>query len=196
MKLAERQGDTMKKRTRILIAIVCFLAIPIIAYAASRLMANTDSQTIHIGHENYVKITPSKFFPAEAKLKPGDSFSINPTLTNDGSVDMYMFMRAEMPVYSNSGLFEINIGSGWELIKSEIDPNDSSQWIEVYRYQQMVPPDQTTTAMADKVTLKKISNYEFAQMGDMPITMTGYGCAVSEATAGTAWGEIESYFGL
>ena len=196
MKKAERQGDTMKKRTKTLIAVVCVLLVPIIAYAASRLIISTERQKIIIGPEEFVEITPSTFFPEKADMKPGDSLSINPTLTNDGSVYMYMFMRVEMPMYDTSGLFEINNGDDWELIKGEIDPNDPSQWIEVYRYNQTLPPDQTTIALADKMTLKKISNYEFANMPDLEVAMTGYGCAVSEATEDTAWGEIENYFGL
>ena len=123
-------------------------------------------------------------------MKPGDSMTISPALTNDGNVPMYMFIRVEMPVYGAAGLYEIE--SSWDLIES--GTNDDGVWVEVYRYGEL-DPDQTTSALADHMTMVDMPNADFTRLADLNVSMEGFGCATDGVSLDGAWGRIKLEYG-
>lgn len=42
----------------------------------------------------------SKIFSESSVVRLGDTVSINPMITSESSVDMYVFIRVEMPIYN------------------------------------------------------------------------------------------------
>ena len=48
------------------------------------------------------------------EIGPGDSFSTSPTIYNDATEDMYVFMKVEMPTaWSGEKLYEFDVDSSW-----------------------------------------------------------------------------------
>lgn len=94
-------------------------------------------------------------------------------LTSDASVDMYVFIRVEMPSYNGDGLYDLNVNDTWKLVESgRVD----DKWIEVYQYNEVLGPEETTSALSDKMTMVDMSKADFAQLNDIDVSMTGYAC--------------------
>ena len=88
----------------------------------------------------------SEIFSASSEVGSGVEITINPTITSEFSVDMYVFIRVEMPRYNDTGLYELNVDAIWSLVESEAVDN---KLVEVYRYDIELKPDQSTTPLAD-----------------------------------------------
>ena len=81
----------------------------------------------------------SEILSESSVVRPGDTVSINPMITSESSVDMYVFIRVKMPIYNGGRLLELDVVAAWSLVEeSEINNN----WVEVYRYDTELKPDQ------------------------------------------------------
>ena len=88
----------------------------------------------------------SEIFSASSEVGPSVEISINPTITSMSSVDMYVFIKVEMPVFNDAGLYDLNVDVGWSMVESEAVDN---KWVEVYRYEFELKPDQSTPVLAN-----------------------------------------------
>jgi len=84
-----------------------------------------------------------------------------------------VFIRVEIPVFDEAGLYSLNTDGSWTLIESEVV---YGQWIEVYGYAEALAPEASTTAWANELTMVDMTLSEYAQITDMDVSMTGYGC--------------------
>ena len=67
--------------------------------------------------------------------------------------------------------------AGWSLVEeSEINYN----WVEVYRYDTELKPDQSTPVLANKLTMMNMTLAEFAEIEDINVSITGYACRVAD----------------
>ena len=93
----------MKKRlTTILITLALLMTTTVVAYAVINYIT-TETHTSSYTKKEYFEISSSQFFTAEGDIGPGESMSINPIITSESSVDMYVFIRVEVPVYNGGG---------------------------------------------------------------------------------------------
>ena len=123
----------------------------------------------------------------------GESVTINPVLTSDASVALYVCIRVEMPVYNNDGLYDLDVNDNWTLVESgTVD----GSWVEVYQYNDVLGPLQSTNALSNKMTMVNMSKADFAQLNDIDVSMTGYACKVSDTSAEESWELIKSEAGL
>ena len=184
----------MKKRlTTILITLALLMTTTVVAYALVTYIT-TMTQSSSFTKKEYFEMSGSEIFSESSAVGPGEKVSINPTITSMSSVDMYAFIRVEMPVFNDAGLYELNVDAGWSLVESEVVDN---KWVEVYRYDSELKPDQSTTVLANKLIMKDMTLAEFAEIEEIDVSMTGFACRVADvAGIDEAWDYIKSEAGM
>lgn len=63
---------------------------------------------------------------SSGEIGPEDSFSVSPVIYNDATEEMYVFLRIQMPEYTDSSLPELgasllytyDVNEGWTLVES------------------------------------------------------------------------------
>ena len=184
----------MKKRlTTILITLALLMTTTVVAYALVTYIT-TKTQTSSFTKKEYFEMSGSEIFSESSEVGSRDTVTINPIITSESSVDMYVFIRVEMPVFNDTGLYELNVDTGWSMVESG---ESNGTWVEVYRYDSELKPDQSTTVLANKLTMKNMTLAEFAEVSDVNVSMTGFACRVADvAGIDEAWDYIKSETGM
>ena len=184
----------MKKRlTTILLMLLILMTTTVVAYALVTYIT-TKTQTSSFNKKEYFEMSGSEIFSASSEVGPGVEISINPTITSESSVDMYVFIKVEMPIYNGTGLYELNVDTGWSMVESEVVDN---KWIEVYRYDSELKPDQSTTVLSNTITMVNMTLAEFAEIEEIDASMTGFACRVADvAGIDGAWDYIKIEAGM
>ena len=183
----------MKRSTAVIIILLLLAMTTVVAYAVTTLFFKGETQTSDYSKKTYFEFDGSGFFTASGEVGPGESMSINPVITSEATVDMYVFIRVEMPSYSSAGLYDIDLNSGWECIESGVN---GDKWFSVYRYNDVVAPGASTTALGSSLTMVDMSLTEYADLSDINVTMTGYACGTEDESLDTAWESIKGNYGL
>lgn len=195
--------NTMKKRSAVtLLTLAIAFATVGVVYAVINYIS-TETQTSNFTKKTYFEMDGSEFFTESGEIGPGESMSINPVITSVASVDMYVFIRVEMPVYTNTdgisaGLYSLTPDENWSLVESS---ETDGQWIEVYCYNEALTPEASTTALAESLTMVDMTLAEYALVTDMDVSMTGYACQTVDEDGqavdmGTAWSSIKEAAGV
>lgn len=184
----------MKKRlTTLLLTLLILMTTTVVAYALVTYIT-TMTQTSSFTKKEYFKMSGSEIFYASSEVGPGETVSINPTITSESSVDMYVFIRVEMPMYNEAGLYELSLNSEWSLLDREIV---GDKCIEVYHYNTALPPGASTTPLANSLTMVNIGMADYAVINDINVSMTGFACRVSDVVdIDDAWDYIKSVAGM
>ena len=95
--------------------------------------------------------------------------------TNDATEEMYVFVKIQMPTTENGVLYTFEAGEEWTLV-------ESGNGTVVYAYgiteMTVLSPGDSTSALTNQMTMKSISNAEYAAVDDINITITGYAIGV------------------
>ena len=183
----------MKRSTAVIITLLLLAMTTVVAYAVTTLFFKGETQTSDYSKKTYFEFDGSSFFTASGEVGPGESMGIDPVITSNATVDMYVFIRVEMPGYNGGGLYELNTDSSWECIESGAN---GDKWFSVYRYNDVVAPGASTTALGSSLTMVNMSMADYAGLDDINVTMTGYACGAEGETIDTAWESIKGNYGL
>lgn len=160
----------------------------VVAYAVTTLFFRGETQSSDYSKKTYFQFAGDGFFTASSEVGPGESMSINLVITSEATVDMYVFIRVEMPLYNGSGLYDIDLNSGWSLVESG---SSGDKYIAVYRYDDVVTPGSSTTALGSSLTMVDMSLTDYADLIDINVAMTGYACGAEDESLDTAWESIK-----
>ena len=185
--------EHMKRSTAVIITLLLLAMTTVVAYAVATLFFKGETQTSNYSKKTYFEFAGDGFFTASGEVGPGESMSINPVITSEATVDMYVFIRVEMPSYNGSGLYELNTGSGWSLVESG---SSSDKWVSVYRYNNVLAPGSSTSSLGSSLTMVDMSTADYADLTDINVTMTGYACGAEGEELSTAWESIKGNYGL
>ena len=125
-----------------------------------------------------------------AEIGPGDSFSVNPTITNGATEQMYVFVEIRMPNFDNEWLYTYDVASEWIEVENTVNKL-------VYAYgtsdMQVLEPGDNTTALTEQMTMRSVSNAEYASIDDINVTFTGYAIGTEEVSTNPidAWNECK-----
>ena len=183
----------MKRSTAVILILAILAMTTVVAYAVTTLFFKGEPQTSDYSKKTYFQFAGDGFFTASGEVGPSESMSINPVISSNATVDMYVFIRVEMPGYSDAGLYEIDVNSGWECIESGAN---GDKWFSVYRYNDVVAPGASTTALGSSLTMVDMSLADYADLTDINVTMTGYACGAEDESLDTAWESIKGNYGL
>ena len=183
----------MKRSTTVIITLLLLAMTTVVAYAVTTLFFKGETQISNYCKKTYFEFAGDGFFTASGEVGPGESMSINPVITSNATVDMYVFIRMEMPSYSPAGLYELNTDSSWECIESGAN---GDKWFSVYRYNDVVAPGAFTSSLGSSLTMVDMSLADYSELSDINVTMTGYACGAEEESLDTAWESIKGNYGL
>lgn len=183
----------MKRSTAVIITLLLLAMTTVVAYAVTTLFFKGEPQTSDYSKKTYFQFDGSGFFTQSGEVGPGESLGIDPVITSNATVDMYVFIRVEMPGYNGAGLYELNTDSGWECIESGAN---GDKYISVYRFNDVVAPGASTTALGSSLTMVDMSLAEYSELSDINVTMTGYACGTEDKSLDTAWESIKGNYGL
>lgn len=183
----------MKRSTAIILILAILAMTTVVAYAVTTLFFMGDTQTSDYSKKTYFEFDGDGFFTASGEVGPGESMGIDPVITSNATVDMYVFIRVEMPGYNGAGLYALNMGSGWSV---EEEQGVGDKYVTVYRYDDVVTPGESTTALGSSLTMVDMSLADYADLSDINVTMTGYACGAEDETLDTAWDSIKANYGL
>lgn len=183
----------MKRSTAVIIILLLLAMTTVVAYAVTTLFFKGETQTSDYSKKTYFEFDGSGFFTASGEVGPGESMSINPVISSNATVDMYVYIRVEMPSYSSAGLYELNTDSSWECIESGAN---GDKWFSVYRYNDVVAHAASTTALGSSMTMVDMSLAEYSELSDINVTMTGYACGAEDESLDTAWESIKGNYNM
>ena len=168
-------------------AIALVASVAVVALAATILFDHVH-ETISLPKDNYVKVQLTGV-SASGSIKPGDTVSAAPVLTNGGSVNAVGFLVLTVPVVDGTSAYDFGVNSSWTEIDS--DPTDG---VYVYSYGSeseltVISPDSSTDPLTDGFTMKSsISGSQFNAMTSVDIEIDGYLLDASqESDPGRAW---------
>lgn len=183
----------MKRSTAVILILVMLALTTVVAYAVTTLFFKGETQTSDYSKKTYFEFDGSSFFTASGEIGPDESMSINPVIISNATVDMYVFIRVEMPSYNDVGLYSLDLNSGWSVEEAQVV---GDRYIAVYRYDEVLTPGASTSALADKLTMVDMSLAEYSELSDINVTMTGYACGAEDKELSTAWESIKGNYGL
>ena len=161
----------MKKRiVRIGLWLGIFLAMVVAAYAITSLFF-TESYTSEFTKKQVFRFDLDTGMSG-GEIGPGDSFSVSPVIYNDATEDMYVFVQIQMPVTEDSlPLYTFDADIGWSLVES-----DAGSVVYAYGSEGMSPlqPGESTIPLTEQMTMRSITNAEYAAIDDINLTITGY----------------------
>ena len=183
----------MKRSTAVIIILLLLAMTTVVAYAVTTLFFKGETQTSNYSKKTYFEFAGDGFFTASGEVGPGESMSINPVISSNATVDMYVFIRVEMPIFSSAGLYEVNTDSSWSVEESGIV---GDKYIAVYRYNDVVTPGSSTSSLGSSLTMVDMSLTDYSELSDINVTMTGYACGAEDESLETAWESIKANYGL
>lgn len=160
-------------------AVGIFLGAAIVSYAITNLFSMKSYTS---------SFTPKQIFQFDfntglngGEVGPGDSFSVNPFIYNDATEDMYVFIEIEMPLVWTTPLYSFTPSDEWCVVESD-------GGVVVYAYttgselMTALTPGESTTALTEQMTMRSITNVEYAGIDDINITLTGYAIGVEDVS--------------
>ena len=165
----------LKRMPQIAIVFILIGTLSATAYGISVLWSNISSTT-NFEKDKYIKIEMSGI-AGTGSVKPGDSVSLSPALTNNGDIDVNAFVKVTMPTVSDVSAYTFEAGSGWNLVDAD---NKTGVIEQIWSWGdntnlEALSPGASTGPLATSFTMKSdISGADFAAMSDINITFEGY----------------------
>ena len=125
------------------------------------------------------------------EVGPGDGFDVKPVVHNDATEEMYVFIQIEMPVMDDEALYSFDADSEWCVVSE-------NGGTVVYAYgsagMTVLQPGESTSALTEQMTMRSISNAEYAGIDNINITITGYAIGVEGVSTNPAdaWNECKA----
>ena len=95
-----------------------------------------------------------------------------------------------MPNFDNEWLYTYDVASEWIEVENTVNKL-------VYAYgtsdMQVLEPGDNTTALTEQMTMRSVSNAEYASIDDINVTFTGYAIGTEEVSTNPidAWNECK-----
>ena len=172
-----------------------FLGVTIVAYAITNLFSMKSYTT---------SFTPKQIFQFDfntglngGEVGPGDSFSVNPVIYNDATEDMFVFIQVDMPLVDGSPLYTFEVDRDWTQVES-----DGGEVVYAYTAgsegMTVLTLGESTTALTEQMTMRSITNAEYAGIDDINITITGYAIGTEgvESSPQDAWKHCKVLAGI
>lgn len=169
------------------------------AYAITSLFVS-QSVTSHLSKKQIFQIVLDDNI-GNSEVGPGDSFPVSPVVFNDATEEMYVFVHIQMPAYSgtpqqqpeDSLLYTFIAGADWTLVESD---HESVVYAYTYGNDGMIAlqPGESTSALTNQMTMRSISNAEYAAIDDINIKITCYAIGTESVSTypSDAWNECKS----
>ena len=178
-----------KKAVRIGVACGILLGATMIVYAITSLFF-TNSETSKLNKKTVFQFNLTTDMSA-TEVGPGDSFDVKPVVYSDATEEMYVFIQVDMPTTVDGALFLFDTDNDWCVVCE-----DSGKVVYAYGDTEMavLSPGESTSALTKQMTMRSISNAEYAAVDDIDITITGYAIGIKDVATNPTdtWNECKS----
>ena len=113
---------------------------------------------------------------------PGDSFSISPVITNNGTNECYVFIEVVMPTFDGANLYTYTVNSSWKEVANE-NGSVIFAYVASEDEMQVLSYNESTTAPIDSLTMRDISYGDYAQIDDINVNVYSYAIGIEEVSA-------------
>ena len=128
---------------------------------------------------------------AATEVGPGESFDVKPVVTSDATEEMYVFIQVDMPETVDGALYAFEVNPEWIPVGDH-----DGRIVYAYADSEMTPlqPGDSTSALTEQMTMKSISNAEYAGVDDINISITGYAIGTEDVSADPqeAWDQCKA----
>ena len=184
----ERRNFMNKKLAKVGMAVGIFLGAVVVAYAITNLFF-MKSYTTSFTKKQIFQFNLNTGLNS-AEVGPGDFFPVNPVIYNDATEDMFVFIQVDMPFVDGSPLYTFEVDRDWTQVESS-----SGTVVFAYGSDEMsaLTPGESTSALTNEMTMRSITNAEYADIDDINITIIGYAVGTDgvSATPAEAWNECK-----
>jgi hypothetical protein len=181
IKLKWSTWNKRQRTTAILLALLLIGSVSTGIVIAAGLLFGHQSYTMNpsAGYAYSIDLTGSTDV---GEIIPGESFSINPSITNNSTGSVYAFVRINCESFNDRPIYNLeNLASGWTIIDELCD---SENIVIAYGSGESMttlePGD--TAALTGSLKLS-VDNRDFASVKDN-LTVTIHGCAVHSEAEG------------
>ena len=171
------------------LGICIFLSTVIVVYAITNLFM-AKSQTSELSKKQIFQFDMD-IGMSSGEVGPGDSFSLRPVIYNDATEEMFVFVELKMPTTDNGILYLFDADEDWCLVSE-----NAGTAVYAYGTDEMTVlcPGESTSALTNQMTMRSISNAEYAAIDDINITVTGYAVGIEGVSTNPteAWNECKA----
>lgn len=161
-------------------AVGLFLGAALVTYALTSFFTRAE-----------VVLSPEKksFFEIEVRdcgtpglIGPGESFETSPTVYNNATEEMYVFMKVEMPVVGGELLYSFTKGAEWVEVEDGVYAYGGDKMT-------VLGVGDSTPALTSAMKMRDISRAEYSALSDLSIKITGYAIGTEdvETNPADAW---------
>ena len=169
------------------------------AYAITSLFVS-QSVTSHLSKKQIFQIVLDDNI-GNSEVGPGDSFPVSPVVFNDATEEMYVFVQIQMPASSGTSqqqpedslIYTFIAGADWTFVESD---HESVVYAYTSGNDGMTPlqPGEKTSALTTQMTMRSITNAEYAAIDDINIKITCYAVGTDGVSTNPsdAWNECKT----
>ena len=185
------------KRRNSIVAIMLVAALAITGALAFLTAKDSAENKFTVGNVD-IELTEPSWVEADGEnIVPGQVIAKDPTITNTGKNDAYVYMMVEIPkaystdiVFKNDSgkstvetkshypLFSFDTNEGWTLINSQVGTEDDGYDYYLYGYDASLAPTESTTLFNEVVFANVTENFVNSITGkpiiNLAIKVTGY----------------------
>ena len=178
-----------KRRIAAGLGIWVLMTAGIAAYAITNLF-QTKSQTTEFSKKHIFQFRMDVGM-SSGEVGPGDSVTLSPVIYNDATEEMYVFIELQMPTTDEGLLYQFDTDEAWCLVSE-------NEGTVVYAYgtdaMTVLHPGESTSALTNQMTMRSISNADYAVIDDINVKVTGYviGTEDVSTTPSDAWQECKA----
>ena len=166
----------------------------LLAFGAITSFFKTRTVTVNVERKDYFQLDINMALDS-VTLGPGDSVVVNPYVTSDSTVDMYVFIRVINPMADGVHLYLYDVDGSWETVEE----TEEGDIIYVYASpDSMVPlsPGEETIPLTKRMTMRDISIPEYTYIDDLSYSFQVYAVGTEGISVNPedAWREVKELF--
>lgn len=197
------RANGSSKAKLVIIALTLVLAMGVAGISAYFTDAETVTNTFVVGDVSLDLEEPSWDPDPEDPVVPNEEVEKDPQIKNNGTNDMYVFLKVEMPyaevITANADgtknaaawmeLFTYEINDGWVAMGAPVADKVNGMYTQIYAYaadDEMIAlsKDVTTPALFDSVKLQNIVEGQNIEGSTENIVITAYGIQTDNINGG------------
>lgn len=183
----------MGKGKQILALLIIFL-VSLLAFGAFTGFFKTWTVTVNVERKDYFQFDINMALDNVA-LGPGDSVVVDPSVTSDSTVDMYVFIKVINPMANGVHPYLYDVDGSW------VTAEETEEGDVIYAYaspDSLVPlsPGEETIPLTKRMTMRDISIPEYAYIDDLSYSFQVYAVGTEGISVNPedAWREVKELF--
>ena len=166
----------------------------LLAFGAFTGFFKTRTVTVNVERKDYFQFDINMAVD-NVVMGPGDYVNVDPTVTIDSTVDMYVFIRVINPMVDGVHLYLYEVDESWTLVE------ETEEGEIIYAYassDSLAPlsPGEETIPLTKRMTMRDISIPEYAYIDDLRYSFQVYAVGTEGISINPeeAWREVKEHF--